>query len=69
MLYYQNLPYIPEIIRIEFISRYHNNLLANYFGIKKKQELIAQKYYWLMLCYDINNYMKRYNICLVSKII
>ena len=40
-LYQQSLSYIPEIIWIELISRYHNNLLASHFGIKKTYELVA----------------------------
>ena len=41
VLYYQGLPYIPEIIKTEFISRYHHNPLAGYFEIEKIQELVC----------------------------
>ena len=33
ILHYQGLPYIPEIIKIELISRHHDDLLACHFGI------------------------------------
>lgn len=41
----QELLYVPELIRTELISWYHNNLLAGHFGIEKTQKLVAQKYY------------------------
>ena len=45
ILHHQDLPYIPEIIGIELISRHHNESLAGHFGIKKMRRLIARKYY------------------------
>ena len=41
VLHHQGLPYVPEIIRIELISRHHNDPLAGHFGIEKTRELIA----------------------------
>ena len=67
VLHYQGLPYVPEIIWTELISRYYDNLLPGLFGIKKIQELVAQKYYWLILRHDVNNYVKGYDVCLASK--
>ena len=49
VLYYQSLPYVPKVIRLELISRYHDNPFAGHFSIKRTQELIARKYYWPML--------------------
>ena len=46
VLYYQELLYIPKVIRLKLISRYHNNPLAGHFGIEKTRKLIARKYYW-----------------------
>ena len=67
VLHYQGLPYVPEIIRTELISRHHNNLLADHFGIEKTYKFVAQKYYWLTLRHDVDNYVKGCNICLASK--
>ncbi len=41
--YYQNLLYIPKVIRLELISRYHNDPFAGHFSIEKTRELIARK--------------------------
>ncbi len=46
VFHYQDLLYIPKIIRLELINRHYNNLLAGHFGIKKTRKLIARKYYW-----------------------
>ena len=53
ILHHQSLPYISEIIRTELISRYHNDLLAGHFGIKKTQELVIRKYYWETLRHNV----------------
>ena len=45
VFYHQVLSYVPEITQTELISRHHDDLLAGYVGIKKTDELIAQKYY------------------------
>ena len=65
--HYQSLPYVPEIIRTELISRHHDNPLASHFGIKKTRELIARKYYWPTLCRDVEDYVRGCNVCLASK--
>lgn len=38
-----------NIIRTKIIGRHYNNLLANYYDIKKSWELIDEKYYLLIL--------------------
>ena len=67
MLYYQGLPYLPEIIRTEIISRHHNDSLAEHFGIEKTWELVVQKYYWPTLRADIETYVKGWDVYVVSK--
>ena len=67
MLHHQGLPYVPEIIRTELISRHHNDPLAGHFGIEKTRELIAQKYYWPTLRCDVEDYVRGCNVCLASK--
>lgn len=43
ILHHQGLPFVPEAIRFERISRHYDNLLAGYFGIKKTCKLLARK--------------------------
>ena len=67
ILHYQGHPYVPEILWTELISRHHDDPLASHFGIKKTRELIARKYYWLMLRHDIEDYVRGCDVCLASK--
>lgn len=48
---------------------YNNDLLASYFGNKKTKELIARKYFWFILYWDVEIYVKSYNVYLASKAI
>ena len=48
---------------------YPNHSLAGDFGIEKTRELIAKKYYWLMLQQDVKAYVKSCDICLALKAI
>lgn len=69
VLYYQGLPYVPEIIQSELISQHHNNPLTGHFRIEKIRELMAQKYFWSIFCQDVEAYVKVYDVCLTSKIV
>ncbi len=60
---------MPKIVKIKLISRHHNDSLASHVGIDKTRELIAQKYYWLTFCRNIEAYIRGCNICLASKAI
>ena len=67
ILHHQGLPYVPEIIRTELISRHHDDPLAGHFGIEKTRELVARKYYWETLRHDVEVYVRGCDICLASK--
>ena len=69
VLHYHGLPYLPEIIKTEIISRHHDDPLAGHFGIEKTWELLAQKYHWSTPQADIDAYVKRCEVCLASKIV
>ena len=67
VLHHQGLPFVPETIRTELISRHHDDPLAGHFGIKKTRELIARKYYWPTLRHNVEIYVKGCDVCLASK--
>lgn len=58
---------------MELISQYSNNLLGDYFGVKKNQKLITRKYYlliiWHIVKIYIQIYIKSYGIYLIFKIV
>ena len=55
VLHHQGLPYVPEIIRSEVISRHHNDPLVGHFGIDKTRELVGRIYYWPSLKRDVES--------------
>ncbi len=38
VFYYQDLPYIPKVIRLELISRHYNDPFTGHFNIEKTRE-------------------------------
>lgn len=69
VLRHQALPFVPENICTELISRYYNNSLTSHFGIEKTWKLSARKYDWLTLCHNIEAYVKSCDVYLASKIV
>lgn len=67
MLHHQGLLFEPKAIRIELISRYYDDPLFGYFGIKKTRELLARKYFWSTLYHDVEAYIKGSDVCPTSK--
>ena len=67
VLHHQGLPFVPEVIWIELISRHHNDPLAGHFSIDKTRELIGRKYYWPSLRKDVEAYGKDCDVCLALK--
>ena len=55
--HHQGLLFVPEAIQTVLISRYHNDLLAEHFGIDKTREPVGQKYHWLSLKKDVESYV------------
>ena len=60
---------MPKIISSKLISKYHNDLLASFFGINKIKKLINPKYYWLSFKKDVKTYIKSYNVYLILKMV
>ena len=67
VLYHQGLPFVPKTIWIKQIRRYHNDVLASHFGIKKTCELLARKYFWPSLRHDVEACVKGCDVCLALK--
>lgn len=67
VFYYQNILYVSNVICSKLISRHYNNPLVDNFDIEKSWELIARKYYQLVLRQDVEVYIKGCNVCLALK--
>ena len=69
VLHHQGLPFVPKAIWIKLISCHHNDPLAGHFKIDKIQDLFARKYFWPMLWYNIEAYIKSCDVYLVLKVV
>ena len=67
VLHHKSHLYLRKIIITQTISKNHNDLLIDYFGVEKTRELIARKYYWQTLQFHIEAYVKGYNISINPK--
>ena len=56
-----------DIIYSKVVSCQYNNPLVSYFRIKKSQKLVAKKYFLPIFYWDVNVYVKSYNVCLALK--
>ena len=61
--------YVPrdEGLRMQLISRCHDDPLAGHFGAEKTHELLARKYYWEGSAKQVNEYCKTCDICQRTK--
>ena len=67
VFHHQGLSFVPEAIQIELISRYQDDPLSGYFGIKTTCELLARKYYWPIFKHNVEAYVKGCDMCLALK--
>ena len=67
VLSHHSLPFVPEAIQMQLISRHHDNPLAGHFGIEKTRKLLARKYFWPSLWHDVKAYVKGCDVCLALK--
>ena len=64
LLFHEEQIYVSEeeSVRAELLKHHHNNVLAEYFEVKRTLELIDCKYYWSDMSKDVKNYIFSYNI-------
>ncbi len=68
LIFYNNLIYIPESMRLEILQMYHNKPTAGHLGIKRTEEIITRNYWWPRLHFDVVDYVKTCEICARNKI-
>ena len=64
LLFHEEQFYVlkKKSLKAELLKCYYNNVLAEYFEVKRTLELIDYKYYWNDMSKDIKNYIFLYNI-------
>ena len=64
LLFYKKQIYVlkEESVKAELLKHYYNDVLAEYFEVKRTLELIDCKYYWNDINKNVKNYIFSYNI-------
>ncbi|MBE6133033.1 MAG: hypothetical protein E7180_06615 [Erysipelotrichaceae bacterium] len=67
-LLFNNLIYVPQILRTRVLELHHDSVSAGHFGISKTIDLICRNFWWPKLSIDVKNFIKSCDICCKSKI-
>ena len=68
MIYYGNLIYIPEKLRLEILMKYHEKPAAGHLGIKRTLELITRNFWWPKIHIDVAKFVRSCETCARNKI-
>ncbi len=68
LLFYNNLLYIPEKVRLFILTKCHENPSSGHVGIAKTEELITRNYWWPQLHKDVVEFVKTCETCIRNKV-
>ena len=58
LIFYNNLIYIPDQLRLDILTRYHEKSAAGHLGVKRTLELISRNFSWPKMEDDVKNFVK-----------
>jgi len=67
-LLFNNLIYVPFVLRIKVLELHHDSVSAGHFGVTKTVELITRNFWWPKLRNDVKEFIRSCPICCQSKI-
>ncbi len=59
---------VPSAMRKDVLYQMHNSILSAHLGKTKTTEKILQRYYWFECRIDINNWIKKCDVCAANKL-
>ena len=68
LIFYNNLVYIPEVLRLEILTKYHEKPAAGHLGIRRTLELITRNFWWPKIKEDVTKYVNSCQSCARNKI-
>ncbi len=68
LILYNNLIYIPEKLRLEILTKYHEKPAAGHLGIKRTLELIIRNFWWPKVKDDVTKYINSCESCARNKV-
>lgn len=69
ILQQEGLLHMLKVIKTKLISRHYYDFLIRHFGINKTKELVNRKYYSPIIWSNVENYGKKYDVCLTLMIV
>jgi len=67
LIFYNNLIYIPDQLRLDILTRYHEKSAAGHLGVKRTLELISRNFSWPKMEDDVKNFVKSCETCMRNK--
>ena len=67
-LWYRDLMYVPESLRLRTMELHHDSLSAGHFGVSKTVDLIKRAFYWPSMYSDVYKFVRSCPICCKSKV-
>ena len=67
LILYNNLIYIPEKLRLDILTRYHDKPAAGHLGVKRTLELISRNFWWPKLEDDVRSFVNSCETCMRNK--
>ena len=67
LIYYNNLIYIPEKLRLDILLKYHDSPAAGHLGVKRILELIFRNFWWPRMEIDVRDFIKSCETCMRNK--
>lgn len=68
MILYNDLIYIPEKLRLDVLTRYHESPAAGHLGIRRTEEIITRNFWWPYLHKDVCDFVNSCEVCARNKI-
>ena len=67
LILYNNLIYIPEKMRLEILTKYHEKPAAGHLGIRRTLELILRNFWWPKIKDDVTKFVNSCESCARNK--
>ena len=67
LILYNNLIYIPEKLRLDILTRYHNKPAAGHLGVRRTLELISRNFWWPKMEEDVKSFIQSCETCMRNK--
>ena len=68
IILYNNLVYVPEKMRLDILTRYHDKPTAGHLGIRRTEELITRNFWWPKLHQDVVSFVNSCELCQRNKV-